>query len=107
LGFVAQKLGAQSVIASLWPVDDVGTQVLMPEFYRLRQSSPEMTKAEALREAQLALLHGTLKPGGDGAGDTRNVHDDQTTRKAFTPDPKAPYAHPYYWAPFILIGNWK
>jgi CHAT domain-containing protein len=25
----------------------------------------------------------------------------------FTPDPKKPYAHPYYWAPFILIGNWK
>lgn len=25
----------------------------------------------------------------------------------FKVDPKAPYAHPYYWAPFILIGNWK
>jgi CHAT domain-containing protein len=25
----------------------------------------------------------------------------------FTVDPKRPYAHPYYWAPFILIGNWK
>jgi CHAT domain-containing protein len=25
----------------------------------------------------------------------------------FTPDPKKPYGHPYYWAPFILIGNWR
>jgi len=25
----------------------------------------------------------------------------------FTDDPKRPYAHPYYWAPFILIGNWR
>jgi len=23
----------------------------------------------------------------------------------FATDPKAPYAHPYYWAPFVLIGN--
>jgi len=25
----------------------------------------------------------------------------------FRPDPKAPYAHPFFWAPFILIGSWK
>jgi CHAT domain-containing protein len=25
----------------------------------------------------------------------------------FKPDPKAPFAHPYYWAPFILMGNWQ
>ena len=24
----------------------------------------------------------------------------------FSADPKAPYAHPYYWAPFFLMGNW-
>jgi CHAT domain-containing protein len=27
--------------------------------------------------------------------------------QVFNPDPKRPHAHPYYWAPFILIGNWK
>jgi CHAT domain-containing protein len=26
---------------------------------------------------------------------------------AFHADPNAPYAHPYFWAPFILIGNWR
>ena len=25
----------------------------------------------------------------------------------FTPDPSAPFAHPFYWAPFILMGNWQ
>jgi CHAT domain-containing protein len=25
----------------------------------------------------------------------------------FTPDLQAPYAHPFYWAPFLLIGNWR
>jgi CHAT domain-containing protein len=25
----------------------------------------------------------------------------------FRPDPRAPYAHPAFWAPFVLIGNWR
>jgi CHAT domain-containing protein len=25
----------------------------------------------------------------------------------FVTDPARPYAHPYYWAPFLLMGNWK
>jgi CHAT domain-containing protein len=24
----------------------------------------------------------------------------------YMPDPAKPYAHPYYWAPFVLMGNW-
>ncbi len=107
LGFVAQKLGAQSVIASLWPVDDIGTQILMPEFYRLRESQPGMTKAEALRQAQLSLLRGKLA-GSSADADSRNAKIPvDASSKGFKPDVKAPYAHPYYWAPFILIGNWK
>jgi CHAT domain-containing protein len=27
-----------------------------------------------------------------------------TGERQFKPD--APYTHPYYWAPFILLGNW-
>jgi CHAT domain-containing protein len=30
-----------------------------------------------------------------------------SAQKAFVKDLKRPYAHPYFWAPFILIGNWK
>jgi len=110
--YVVQKLGALAVIASLWPVDDVGTQVLMPKFYSLRQGG--LSKAEALRQAQLSLLReGKQSDGtttaqrssetlGDAASTGRNV-----PFKAFKPDPNAKYSHPYYWAPFILIGNWK
>ena len=56
LAFVAQNLGAKTVLASLWPVADEGTEVLMREFYRLKEANPQWSKAEALRQAQIALL---------------------------------------------------
>jgi CHAT domain-containing protein len=55
-GVLAQRKGAKAVIASLWPVADLSTSLLTQEFYRLRESSPDVTKLESLRQAQLALL---------------------------------------------------
>ncbi len=72
LGYQMQQAGALATIASLWVVDDQGTQVLMDAFYRALQE--RNAKAEALRQAQIALIN-------------------------------SDYKHPYYWAPFILIGN--
>ena len=75
--YAAQKLGAKSVIASLWKVSDEGTRELMLKFYEIRQKNPKLPKGEAMRQAQLSLLKNEK------------------------------YAHPYFWSPFILIGNWK
>jgi CHAT domain-containing protein/tetratricopeptide (TPR) repeat protein len=88
LGIVAQRKHAKAVIATLWPVDDASVGKLMATFYETWTRTPGMTKAAALRQAQLSLLHGAGGADGTGAGPT-------------------PYASPYYWAPFILIGNWK
>jgi CHAT domain-containing protein len=75
-GVIAQQQGAKAVLATLWPVADQSTAILMADMYRRRQEM-QVSKIEALRQAQLALQA----------------------------QPK--YAHPYYWAPFILMGNWK
>ena len=115
LAFVAQDLGAKAVVASLWPVADVGTEVLMREFYQLREARPQWSKSEALRQAQLALLKGgdTLSKQESEAGRgirlaKVNVNEkEEAGIKTYRRDPKAPFAHPHYWAPFILIGNWK
>jgi CHAT domain-containing protein len=111
LAVVAQKLGAKSVIASLWPVNDVGTDELMETFYRLRQAHPGISKAEALRHAQLSLLKGAMPSQNSDAGDlrrtTRPTSSSTTVSAPLKCEPKAKYCHPYYWAPFILIGNWK
>jgi CHAT domain-containing protein/Tfp pilus assembly protein PilF len=80
-GIVAQRQGAKAVIASLWSVDDASTGYLMEAMYRIRQEQPSLGKSEALRRSQEQLASGA-------AG-----HREWT--------------HPYYWAPFILIGNWR
>ena len=109
-GTLAQRQGAKAVVASLWPVADESTSVLMPRFYRIRQSSPGKTKLEALREAQVELLRGEAKLPGAAASPARAMIYEPRTAKPpaapFTVDPKAPYAHPFYWAPFFLMGNW-
>src|SRR5262245_42330172 len=115
LAVLAQRQGAKAVVATLWPVVDTSTQALMPTFYRLRESQPGLPKVEALRQAQLALLRGAGRPGAPTPmGGARGIVLDQGassgaggTLPPFLPDPQAPYAHPSYWAPFVLIGNWR
>lgn len=75
LAGVAVRSGARSTLATLWSVRDLSTATLIAEFYR-QLTQPNMTKAEALRRAQLSLLK----------------------------TPK--YDHPFYWSPFVLVGNW-
>ena len=66
------QAGAQSVVASLWKVNDETTRHFMVAFHRALATSG---RAAALQQAQLTIL-----------------------RKQVT-------AHPFYWAPFILIGG--
>ncbi len=108
----AQGEGADAVLATLWAVADSSTSALMREFYRVRESGADlgMTKAHALRSAQMNLLHDTVKFAPDavqrGIGSTAARNDD-ATKTQFKPDRAAPFEHPYYWAPFVLVGNWK
>jgi CHAT domain-containing protein len=108
-GVLAQKQGALAVLATLWEVADASTGQLMREFYRLREANPQWTKAEALRQAQLELLTGQTKVSQTRTQRAEIVGGEagSSSQPSFTPDANAPLAHPYYWAPFILIGNWK
>jgi CHAT domain-containing protein len=74
---VAVRSGARSTLATLWSVKDDSTVALIDRFYQqLAQPTASVTKAEALRQAQISLLH------------------------------SKDFNHPFYWAPFILVGNW-
>lgn len=92
LGTLIQKQGAKGILASLWSVSDRSTAILMQSFYRIRQEQ-KSTKSDALRAAQISMIKGTnSKPSGNWIS------------KIFQPD--TDFSHPYYWAPFVLMGNW-
>ncbi len=78
LAGVAVRAGARSTIATLWGANDEATANLMGKFYNNLASNTQISKVRALRNAQLELLA----------------------------ESDSQYRHPYYWAPFVLIGNW-
>ncbi|MFB8787978.1 MAG: CHAT domain-containing protein [Potamolinea sp.] len=100
-GYLMQQAGAKAAIATLWTVDDGGTQALMDAFY-VALGNSTTTKAEALRQAQIALITGDYKALGKqrgGLGVVERINSSlpqQVTNRL---------SHPYYWSPFVLIGN--
>ena len=106
LGYQMQRAGARAAIASLWTVDDGGTQALMDSFYAALESKnvgqdSQPTKAEALRQAQIALITGDYQ----ALGQQRGLGVQQRIQSSLSPRVASNLSHPYYWAPFILIGN--
>src|SRR6185369_2872901 len=66
--------GAQSLVVSLWSVNDAATAALMKRFYSNLKAG--LRRDEALRQAKLALMK----------------------------TPGSSWRHPYYWAPFVFLG---
>ncbi len=102
LGFagLAVAAGVKTAMGSLWYVSDEGTLALMSQFYS--QLLGTSTKAEALQQAQLALLR----------GEVRVVGDELVTPMQRWPLPEElrgrgdrDFTHPYFWSSFTLIGN--
>lgn len=77
LAGLAIKAGARSALGTLWSVNDEAAGMLVVEFYRQLRNNPGVSKAEALRQAQLAMLQ-----------------------------QKGKFGHPQYWSAFLLISNW-
>ncbi len=107
LGMVAQQKEAEAVLATLWDVNDASTSMLMSDFYARWLKDPAAGKAEALRQAQLRLLKGQVDVA---SARSQRGFEAANENEAAVPSGAAAslgYGHPYYWAPFVLIGNFK
>jgi CHAT domain-containing protein len=102
LGMIAQQKDAEAVLATLWDVNDASTSQFMSDFYSRWVQRPGDGKAEALRQAQIAFLRGSAV--------SRHIESDRGAQRMPT-QASAPhiagYSHPFYWAPFVLIGNYQ
>lgn len=90
--------GAKAVLATLWPAADDTASILVTDFYRTLASATQMSLAEALREAQIAMIHGEAptRATRDAASRGREI----ITRGGIGVSGKS--THPYFWAPFVL-----
>ena len=79
--------GTRALLVSNWPVETTSTKTLTTDLFRRQAEDPSLTRAQALRQAMLALI--------DGPG----YVDPKTGSSIFS------YAHPIFWAPFSLIGD--
>lgn len=101
LATTAQLKGAHAILSTLWPVNDSSTGQFMSDFYqRWVGGGGRVAKSEALREAQLDLLRGTGRPLA--APSSRGLLTEDSAPSALPG-----FSHPFYWAPFVLMGNWK
>jgi CHAT domain-containing protein len=87
LAGVAVRSQVRSTLATLWPVGDATTAEFMTKFYQ-GLKDPKMTKLDALQQAQISLF------------DSVKVNLASKNIQELPP-------HPYYWAPYILLGNWQ
>jgi len=99
--------GTPSVVASLWNVEDSSTAALMGSFYKNLRT---MSKVEALRQAQLELIRG--KASSDllarrGIGGVGKLGEVPQTKPDSPGSVSISTSHPYFWAPFILVGDGK
>ncbi|MGK7940710.1 MAG: CHAT domain-containing protein, partial [Crocosphaera sp.] len=76
LAGIAVRSGVSSTLSTLWRADDLANTQLMKDFYKVL-FQPNMSKAKALRQAQLSLYNSNIA-----------------------------YQDPHYWASYILVGNW-
>ncbi|BBC26665.1 CHAT domain-containing protein [Pseudanabaena sp. ABRG5-3] len=107
MGYYFLAGGVETVIASLWAVSDRSTSILMQRFYQNLagvNGKKLQGRAEALQQAQLSLLRSESEAETSKNKSGQIVIEPRPRANAQTRS-KTNFAHPYYWAAFILIGN--
>jgi CHAT domain-containing protein len=78
--------GTRALLVTNWSVHSASARALITDLFRRQSADPQLTRAQALRQAMMAML--------DGPG-----FEDDSGKTLFT------YAHPLFWAPYSIIGD--
>jgi hypothetical protein len=76
-------------------------------FQKFDEASSLFRVAKAIRLVQKAMIDGRIKASGTSTGCRAETFASGPKKDEFKCDPNAPYSHPYFWSPFVLIGNWR
>ncbi len=104
--------GTHAVVVSLWRVDELATRILVEQFYQAYVAG-QQPPAQALRQAQLAvrsltwveLARGLTVNGNSLAPGNAAIERLAKMNEYWRmPDPNCPFAHPYFWAGFVMVG---
>ncbi len=79
--------GARALLVTSWPVETRSALALTTDLFRRQHENQSLTRAQALQETLNALID-------------RGVYEDERSKRAVFS-----YAHPLFWAPFILVGD--
>ena len=79
--------GSRAILVSMWPVETASARQLTSKLFEYQKEDRTLSRAGALRQSILALM--------DGPG----IKDPASGKIA------ASYAHPFFWAPFIIVGE--
>ena len=78
--------GTRTILVTNWSVHSASARILVSDLFRRQATDPALTRAEALRQAMMALLDG-------------NGFNDDSGKLLFS------YGHPLFWAPYTIIGD--
>jgi CHAT domain-containing protein len=79
--------GTRAVLVSMWSVETSSARKLTSELFRYQKKDPRLSRARALQKSMLQLI------------------DDPGLRDGITGKIAASYAHPFFWAPFVIVGE--
>lgn len=79
--------GTRALLASMWPVETTSARKLVSDIFRNQQSDETLSRARALRKSMIGLI------------------DDATLTDQGSGKTIASYAHPLFWAPFVMVGD--
>jgi len=79
--------GSRSLLVTMWPVETTSARKLTTGIFRYQKEDPTLSRSKGLRKSALDLL------------------DHQVIRDEATGKTVAAYSHPFFWAPFIIVGE--